>query len=361
VIGGIELQAVTKRFDELVVVDELDLQIRPGEFLSLLGPSGCGKTTTLRMIGGFEHPSAGKILLSGNDVTNVPPNRRAVNTVFQSYALFPHLSVEDNVGYALRLRKTPKAEIAGRVRTALDAVQMTKFAQRKPRQLSGGQQQRVALARAIVCEPEALLLDEPLSALDLKLRQAMRIELKHLHERLGMTFVFVTHDQGEALTMSDRVAVMNHGKVLHIAAPEEVYEHPATRYVASFIGDTNLVEAQVTSRDSDTTVTVRVADTTMPATCLKGHVDLDATVTVSIRPHRVDLLPESSAGPGLGAQLTELIYLGDATQATVALDNGSTMIATKSNQLGIHPYGDVRPGDRVRVTWERHAAQVLVA
>jgi spermidine/putrescine transport system ATP-binding protein len=238
-VGKVELKGVTKRFGSMVAVDNVDLTVQPGEFLSLLGPSGCGKTTTLRMLAGFEQPDAGMITIRGESVLGIPPYKRDVNTVFQSYALFPHMDVAENVAYGLRQRKVPKWDIADRVRDALDMVKMSHLASRKPRQLSGGQQQRVALARALVNRPSVLLLDEPLGALDRKLREEMQIELKLLQSQLGITFIFVTHDQEEAMSMSDRIAIMLDGHIEQLADPETVYEHPSSAFVAGFVGRNN--------------------------------------------------------------------------------------------------------------------------
>src|SRR5512146_2792569 len=247
--GTIELAGLTKRFGagDHPAVDDVSLTVASGEFFSLLGPSGCGKTTTLRLIAGFEQPPSGRILLDGVDVSDVPPHRRNVNTVFQSYALFPFLSVFDNVAFGLKHRSVGKAELKRRVDQALDLVAMTPFAKRRPGQLSGGQQQRVALARALVLNPAVLLLDEPLGALDAKLRRSLKVELKALQERVGITFLYVTHDQEEALTMSDRLAVMNAGKIVQIGTPRQVYEEPADSYVADFLGAANLIEVEVIS------------------------------------------------------------------------------------------------------------------
>src|ERR1700751_3275726 len=245
--GSIELSGLTKRFSE-IAVDNIDLSVASGEFFSLLGPSGCGKTTTLRLIAGFEQPSSGRILLDGADVSAVPPHRRNVNTVFQSYALFPFLTVFDNVAFGLRNKRLPKPELEKRVYSALELVKLKQFAKRRPGQLSGGQQQRVALARALVLQPSVLLLDEPLGALDAKLRRSLKVELKALQEQVGITFLYVTHDQEEALTMSDRLAVMRDGKVVQIGPPAEVYESPADTYVADFLGVSNLMPVEIVYR-----------------------------------------------------------------------------------------------------------------
>src|SRR5437667_3564559 len=254
-LPAIELAGVTKEFqargEVVTAVRGLDLAIREGEFFSLLGPSGCGKTTTMRMIAGFEEPTRGAIRLHGSDVTGVPPNKRDVNMVFQSYALFPHMSVFENVAFGLRRKKAAKDEITRRVGEMLEIVDLGGRGERRPRELSGGQQQRVALARALVNRPRALLLDEPLGALDLKLRQAMQVELKRIQREVGITFVYVTHDQGEALTMSDRIAVMNDGAIEHLGTPREIYEHPKTRFVAGFIGTSNLLTGTVSHADTD--------------------------------------------------------------------------------------------------------------
>jgi len=244
-VPSVEIRGVTKRFDDLVAVDDLSLDLSSGEFFTLLGPSGCGKTTTLRMIAGFERPSEGKIRIEGADVAQLPPHRRPTNTVFQSYALFPHLSVEDNVAFGLKRKRAPKGEIGERVARELERVGLSAEAKRRPAQLSGGMQQRVALARALVNLPKVLLLDEPLGALDLKLRKGLQVELKRIQREVGITFVYVTHDQEEALTMSDRVAVMNRGRVEQVGTPEEVYDRPATTFVAGFIGVSNLMPAVV--------------------------------------------------------------------------------------------------------------------
>src|SRR6476661_4627874 len=245
---SVSLRGVSKRFDDLVAVDDLSLDLGRGEFFTLLGPSGCGKTTTLRMVAGFERPTAGEIRIEGEDVAHLPPHKRPTNTVFQSYALFPHLSVEDNVGFGLKRKKVDKAEIKKRVAAELERVGLASEGNRRPSMLSGGMQQRVALARALVNLPKVLLLDEPLGALDLKLRKELQVELKRIQREVGITFVYVTHDQEEALTMSDRIAVMNHGRVEQVSPPVEVYERPTTTFVAGFIGVSNLMPATVVER-----------------------------------------------------------------------------------------------------------------
>src|SRR6266487_3972534 len=284
--GRIELVALTKRFTD-IAVDQVDLTVDSGEFFSLLGPSGCGRTTTLRLIAGFEQPTEGTILLDGVEMTNIPPHRRNVNTVFQSYALFPFLSVFDNVAFGLRNRHLTKAELGSRVRDALELVQLTGFEKRRPGMLSGGQQQRVALARALVLHPSVLLLDEPLGALDAKLRRALQVELKALQERVGVTFLYVTHDQEEALTMSDRLAVMSNGRIEQIGTPSEVYEEPRTAYVADFLGVSNLMRAHANGRDPAGRCRLRVGDFELAAE--RGSTDATGEVKVVIRPERVRL------------------------------------------------------------------------
>jgi len=362
--GLVELHNVTKRFGSHVVVDAMDLRIEGGEFLSLLGPSGCGKSTTLRMIAGLEQPSEGRLSLDGTDITDLPPHKRAVNTVFQSYALFPHLSVSDNIAYALRLRRAGRREIAAQVRDALEMVRMGDHADYFPRQISGGQQQRVALARAIVARPRVLLLDEPLSALDLKLRQAMRLELKRIHRQLGITFVFVTHDQGEALTMSDRVAVMHEGRVLQLDRPEELYERPASRFVASFIGDANLLDAVVARAEGDC-VTVKLGNGELLAKCKLSAITGTA-ITLSVRPQRVKLL-QLSGGAATGATagptgvVMEMTFLGDATSAVVRLDESDQQVtAVRLNVEGVSAFGDLQIGDSVQLACEPTAVHALV-
>ena len=363
--GSVELQGVSKSYGTAVAVESLDLLVQPGEFLSLLGPSGCGKTTTLRMISGFEAPSGGTIRVSGLDMTAVPPHKRQVNTVFQSYALFRHMTVAENIAFGLRVAKRDRASIPPLVARALEMVHLPDIGSRYPSQLSGGQQQRVALARALVNEPQVLLLDEPLSALDLKLRQAMRFELGRLHRELGMTFVFVTHDQEEAITMSDRIAVMNKGKLEQLGTSTEIYEHPATRFVASFIGETNLIDATVVSGDGAmASIRLRSGDVVQCAPVGGEVLDPGAEVALAIRPQRVMIEPSGTLDTAthavLDGQLRELLFLGDATRAVVQVAHGVEFIALRHNQAEGRPFGDARPGDHVDVGW-RHGSVSMVS
>ena len=321
--GRIQLSGLAKSYDGVPAVTGIDLDIAGGEFFSLLGASGCGKTTTLRMIAGFERPDAGRILLDGRDVAHDPPHRRPVNTVFQNYALFPHLTVTKNVAFGLAYVKATKAEISERVGRALELTQMTGFADRRPSQLSGGQQQRVALARALVLNPKVLLLDEPLGALDLKLRQQMQVELKQLQRDAGITFVFVTHDQEEALTMSDRIAVFEHGRVAQVGTAAEIYERPRTGFVAGFVGTSTVLSGPA-------------------AVELLGR---DGTFVV--RPERVRL---SRTGPGLAGTIAEVVYLGATTRYLVDLEAGPRITASEANTEAGAAMAAQRRGERVLVS-----------
>jgi spermidine/putrescine transport system ATP-binding protein len=338
----IQLSKLTKQFDELTAVDGIDLHIPGGEFFSLLGPSGCGKTTTLRMIAGFEQPTSGEILLDGEDVAYTPPHQRNVNTVFQNYALFPHLNVYDNIAFGLKEAKRPKAEIRERVGEALELVQLPGYERRKSSQLSGGQQQRVALARALVLNPAVLLLDEPLGALDAKLRKALQIELKSLQQEVGITFLYVTHDQEEALTMSDRLAVMNHGRIEQIGAPQDVYEDPETLYVADFLGVSNLMQATIISSG---TSACRVALNGYELETRGTDRDVTGEAKIVIRPERIELEEHGSpSGPNrIPAMVERVVYVGSAIQLIVRSATGEALQALVQNTGGGVPYEQGTP------------------
>jgi len=324
--GRIQLVALTKRFTD-VAVDRVDLTVDSGEFFSLLGPSGCGKTTTLRLIAGFEQPTEGTIFLDGVEMTHIPPHRRNVNTVFQSYALFPFLSVFDNVAFGLRNRHLTKAELGSRVGDALDLVQLTGYEKRRPGMLSGGQQQRVALARALVLHPSVLLLDEPLGSLDAKLRRSLKVELKALQERVGITFLYVTHDQEEALTMSDRLAVMNAGRIAQLGTPRTIYEEPADTYVADFLGVSNLMPVEVVERGPGSQCRVRLGELTLAVE--RGEVDSVGPAHAVIRPERVRIEPyaqDGQVGPNrVPAMIERLVFLGASTQVMLRLAPGELL------------------------------------
>ncbi|HZZ96414.1 MAG TPA: ABC transporter ATP-binding protein [Jatrophihabitantaceae bacterium] len=355
-IPAIELVGIAKRFHsrrgEVTAVERVDLIIGEGEFFSLLGPSGCGKTTTLRMIGGFEEPTEGQILLYGNDVVGVPPNHRDVNMVFQSYALFPHMSVYDNVAFGLRRKSVDRAETERRVNEMLELVQLDGKSTRRPRELSGGQQQRVALARALVNKPRALLLDEPLAALDLKLRQAMQIELKRIQREVGITFIFVTHDQNEALTMSDRLVVMNAGRIEQLGAPREIYERPRTRFVAGFIGTSNLMRGTVERMDAGTAVLETSADESV---IVPDADEVGAAVgqplELTVRPEKI-LLTNDAPDAGrcaIRGSVSEVVYLGTSTQYAVRTEDGSELLVFVQNASDAEDIAE--RGDRVWLSW----------
>ena len=328
--GRVQLVNLAKRYGAYEAVRGIDLDVRPGEFFSLLGPSGCGKTTTLRMIAGFERPSEGRVLLDGKDVSDTPPNRRHVNTVFQSYALFSHLTVAENVAFGLRFTKMSRDEARARVGRALSLVQMREFGDRRPHQLSGGQQQRVALARALILNPSVLLLDEPLGALDAKLRKALQIELKALQEEVGITFVYVTHDQEEALTMADRVAVMNEGRIEQIGPPRQVYEEPSSAYVADFLGVSNLLDAEAVGSSADGRCRVRLGDLELLASC--GHTSARGPVKVVVRPERVRVEPPRKTGENrLPGKIERVVYAGAVSQLVVTLDGGAPIQCMLAN------------------------------
>src|SRR5271165_1139889 len=351
--GSIELTSLCKRFGEHTAVDCIDLSVASGEFFSLLGPSGCGKTTTLRLIAGFEQPTSGRILLDGLDVSGIPAHKRNVNTVFQSYALFPFLSVFDNVAFGLRYARVTKAELRTRVGDALSLVSMTEFASRRPSQLSGGQQQRVALARALVLNPAVLLLDEPLGALDAKLRRSLKVELKALQERIGITFLYVTHDQEEALTMSDRLAVMNAGRIVQIGTPRQVYEEPADTYVADFLGAANLMEIDVVTAGS--AGALRLGDWAL--TSHRCEATAAGRAHAVIRPERVRIEPHGSAGENrVPAMVERVVFLGAATQVLLRLAPGISMQALMQND-GERP--DLTQGTPVHAYLPPDALRVL--
>jgi putative spermidine/putrescine transport system ATP-binding protein len=331
--SAVRLDHVVKKFGDVVAVDEIELDVRDGEFFSMLGPSGSGKTTTLRMIAGFELPTSGRILLHGQDVTTTPPFERDVNTVFQDYALFPHMSVGDNVGYGLVIRKVAAAQRRERVTDALRMVRLDGYEKRRPSQLSGGQRQRVALARALVNRPRVLLLDEPLGALDLRLREEMQVELKGIQQQVGITFIYVTHDQGEALTMSDRMAVFNKGKIEQIGSPAEVYEKPATPFVAGFVGTSNLI-------------------TGAAAEAIMGKPG-----TYTVRPEKIRLAepddqPGSDETSALGT-ISKVVYLGPDTRYLVELEAGPTIVVDQQNLSRTSSEALALEGKQVRLAWKR--------
>jgi spermidine/putrescine transport system ATP-binding protein len=329
----VELQNVTKRWGSFTAVHEVNLAVRAGEFMTFLGPSGCGKTTVLRMISGFETPTEGIVLLDGKDVTHLPPYRRDVNQVFQSYALFPHLNVEENIAFGLRMKNVPKNEIVQRVQRGVDLVSLGGFEKRKPSALSGGQRQRVALARAIVCEPKVLLLDEPLSALDAKLRHQMQLELKHLQQRLGITFIFVTHDQEEALTMSDRIAVINKGRIEQLGSVHEIYHRPRTTFVANFIGQANILPATVLAR-SDGRLHIKLddkLDLVIHDTGISPDTD---KLLVSIRPEKIHLEKQRPTGDFnvFEAEIAEEVFKGATDELTLRHESGIELTAVAANE-----------------------------
>ena len=394
----VELHDVTKRFGDYVAVDDLTLEVRDGEFFSLIGPSGCGKTTTLRMIAGFEQPTEGAIFIGGQHVEGIPAHHRPVNTVFQNYALFPHMTVAQNVAFGLEMQKVAAPEIKRRVAEALELVRLPQMADRKPRQLSGGQQQRVALARALVNRPQVLLLDEPLGALDLKLRRAMQIELKHIQSEVGITFIYVTHDQEEAMTMSDRIGIMSDGVLQQVGSPHEVYEKPVNRFVADFIGETNFLPATVTRLETEEDYPmVALQGGVRVLSANEGHdLRLDQHVTLTIRPERINLYPQGKvdvlkAESGLEAEelerilgakmpgpvdmkefllaepenvvlnglLEEAFYIGTDTRFRVTLEGGASLVVRQQNYGSRYdmPF-DV--GSHVYVQWAAENAQILI-
>ena len=353
----IEISHVSKQFGDFKAVDDANFGIRQGEFFSMLGPSGCGKTTTLRMIAGFEQPTSGEVRLDGKDVSKVPPYKRNVNTVFQNYALFPHMTVFDNIAFGPRSTKAPKGEIAGRVKEMLEIVHLADFAERRPTQLSGGQQQRVALARALVNYPSALLLDEPLGALDLKLRQTMQLELKRIQREVGITFVFVTHDQEEALTMSDRIAVMNAGRVEQIGTPEEIYHRPATVFVAGFIGVANLIPAAVVAVTGDL-ATVEAAGHRFGVPVTDESIRPADSAVVMVRPERLHISIDRPSGDiaAVEATVETLVFQGPVLRTSLRTDAGTGLVAHIGPEDALPM---LRPGDRLWASWGLDAACLL--
>jgi spermidine/putrescine transport system ATP-binding protein len=357
----VALQNVTKRFGDFVAVDNVCLDINDGEFFSLLGPSGCGKTTCLRMIAGFELPSEGEIKIAGHPMGQTPPYRRPVNTVFQNYALFPHMTVYENIAFGLEMKKVTKPDIKKRVTEALEMVRLPQLADRRPRQLSGGQQQRIALARALVNRPQVLLLDEPLSALDLKLRKAMQFELKELQRQVGITFIFVTHDQEEAITMSDRIAVMNEGLIQQVGEPVEIYERPMNRFVADFIGETNFIMGEVAEIHPDKTI-LALAPGLKVAGQAVGGLNVGQQITLAIRPEKIKLEPAGARADlnHVPASIEEAIYIGTDTRYTARIaDQQPVVIRVQNVGNDVASNRPFQRGEKVYLSWGTESALVL--
>ena len=354
--GQVVLVDLVKRFADVTAVAGINLSMPSGEFFSLLGPSGCGKTTTLRLIAGFERPDEGQILLDGEDMAQTPPHKRNVNTVFQNYALFPHLSVSENVGFGLRYQEVSKQEAKSKIGAVMELVRLSGLERRRPSQLSGGQQQRVALARALILNPAVLLLDEPLGALDAKLRKALQIELKSLQEEIGITFIYVTHDQEEALTMSDRLAVMSNGRVEQVGSPSEIYEEPTTAYVADFLGVSNLMDARADGGGVDGLARVQLGEFELVAA--QGDTDARGDVKMTIRPERVRIEPQGTVGQNhIPAMVERVVYVGSIMQVILHLAPGQTLQAWVQNQGEELPY---HQGESVAVNLPADALRVLI-
>jgi spermidine/putrescine ABC transporter ATP-binding subunit len=357
-VHDVEFRAITKRFGDLTAVNAVSLLVRKGEFLSLLGPSGCGKTTSLRMIAGFEQPDEGELLIGGVDAVGTPPYKRDVNTVFQQYALFPHMTILDNVAYGLKQKGTGRAERYGQAREALELVQLTGREKHKPSMLSGGQQQRVALARALVNRPRVLLLDEPLGALDLKLRKEMQIELTRIQQTVGITFIYVTHDQGEALSMSDRIAVMSDGMIEQLDTPSEIYDRPLTAFVADFIGEMNFLEGKITATSAGEFDLV-----TATGVVVRGRGDAAdrGTARIGIRPARLSIVPGQATGTVNTAKavVDTKMYLGDEVQVLATLQGGTRMLIREQRAGTDDSHDAIRPGDPITIQWERTAPVLL--
>ena len=358
---AVELVNVTKGFANHLAVKNISMEIRQGEFFSMLGPSGCGKTTTLRMIAGFEYPTSGVIRLLGQNVEQQPPHRRNVNMVFQNYALFPHMTVFDNVAFGLAVKRVPRKEIQARVSEALEMVRLPGMERRKPTQLSGGQQQRVALARALVNRPAVLLLDEPLGALDLKLRKEMQLELKRLQREVGITFIYVTHDQEEALTMSDRIAVMNHGEVLQVDPPTVLYDRPANRFIAGFIGMTNFLEGRYSASDGKL-ATVTIEDIGEFRAPYIDGLTTNQAVTLAVRPERMWLteISDRPAENKVRGTVEDIIYIGNDTQYLVRVGVDNQFMLRRQNQTPIADAPVIHPHQDVTVCWSAASTNILL-
>ncbi|MCX7937979.1 MAG: ABC transporter ATP-binding protein [Thermoflexales bacterium] len=356
---AVELRDVTKVFGDVVAVDHVSMAVRPGEFFAMLGPSGCGKTTSLRMIAGFERPTSGEVYIDGKPMGNTPPFRRNVNTVFQSYALFPHLTVEQNISFGLEMKGVPRDEIKRRVREVLELVRLPHMANRYPRQMSGGQQQRVALARALVNRPKVLLLDEPLGALDAKLRKEMQIELKNLQREVGITFIFVTHDQEEALTMSDRIAVFSKGRVLQIGTPLEIYERPANRFVADFIGETNFLDGIVKEVNGEMAV-LEVNGRRVVGRAGEG-VRPGVRASLSVRPEKLQLLDQPTTSPNCyEVTVSSVAYVGSDTRVIVRLGDQSVDVWEQNSVSTLDPNYFFGPGERAWLSFPPENGLILV-
>ena len=353
---AIEIQDLTKAYDGPLVVDHIDLLVGQGEFVTLLGPSGSGKTSTLMMVAGFETPTSGDIRLAGRSIVDVPAKKRDLGIVFQSYALFPHMTILENVAFPLRMRKVPKAQRLKTAAQMLERMHLDQFLDRRPRQLSGGQQQRVALARALVFEPKALLLDEPLGALDKRLRDELQTEIKTIQQRMGISVLFVTHDQSEAMMMSDRIAVMNHGRIEQLGAPEEIYSRPASSFVATFLGETNLLPCSVGSVNGEL-ATVTLSDGSRSGACARGDATASGTdMAISVRPERLRLLaPHDTAACTVTATVTSNVFLGSAHRVVVE-GLGQELVALLGDATDVPA---LRPGDEVRLGWNPEDAQLL--
>ncbi|HEY0568446.1 MAG TPA: ABC transporter ATP-binding protein, partial [Xanthobacteraceae bacterium] len=359
--AAVELRKLHKKYAGVTVVESLDLRVEPGEFVSLLGPSGCGKTTTLRAIAGLVRPDSGEVLIGGRRMNDVAVHQRGLGLVAQNYALFPHMTVLENVTFGLRMRSVAKEESRRRAMEALATVQLAGMEDRYPRQLSGGQQQRVALARCFVVEPDVLLLDEPLGALDKKLRETMQVELKSLQRQVGITTIFVTHDQEEALTMSDRIAVMHQGRLQQVGTPQDIYEAPQNRFVADFVGVCNFLECRLVRRESDTMLLSLGDGTVVPAAVSPrtAHVPEGSRATLAIRPERIAVtVAATDAEGGLRAVLGNLVYVGTAIHLHMRTASGTTLIGYRQNNAALPP--GLAPGANVAVSWEPAAASLLV-